>query len=325
MPITALPTPPSRSDPANFAERADDFLGALPNFVTQVNATAVTIQNSDTASAAAALSASNSNAAAMATANFKGAWSSLTGALAIPASVSHSSKIWVLVSSVADVTTVVPGVSSNWIDITPFYYPTDALNLPSGPTASRPVSATIGAVRWNTTYQAAEIYTNYGWRLHTTKEYPVNGGSSVSGVAWVVPDIMQEFQLSLNRITTDGSANIALTMSSPIGGATVYEGFGHLITSAGSSTFTGAVTTYIPLKPNSAGSLLTGILTGRCIDPTNNTWVIAGTFSTAGGSTRTYGYVNLGAGRYPDGIGFAPTTDLFDNDGISSKIKLIVR
>jgi hypothetical protein len=35
--ITALPTPPSRSDPINFADRGDAFLGALPQFQSEVN------------------------------------------------------------------------------------------------------------------------------------------------------------------------------------------------------------------------------------------------------------------------------------------------
>jgi len=35
--ITALPTPPSRSDPTNFDTRADAFLAALPTLTTQVN------------------------------------------------------------------------------------------------------------------------------------------------------------------------------------------------------------------------------------------------------------------------------------------------
>lgn len=38
MPITALPTPPSREDSANFAQRADEFLGALPAFAAEANA-----------------------------------------------------------------------------------------------------------------------------------------------------------------------------------------------------------------------------------------------------------------------------------------------
>lgn len=36
--ISPLPTPPSRQDPANFANEADAFLGALPTFQSQVNA-----------------------------------------------------------------------------------------------------------------------------------------------------------------------------------------------------------------------------------------------------------------------------------------------
>ncbi|OZI23624.1 hypothetical protein CAL26_09285 [Bordetella genomosp. 9] len=37
MPITPLPDPPSRSDPANFPERADAFMAALPLFAQQAN------------------------------------------------------------------------------------------------------------------------------------------------------------------------------------------------------------------------------------------------------------------------------------------------
>lgn len=38
MPITALPSPPSRQDPTNFNDRADAFLGALPQFQSEANA-----------------------------------------------------------------------------------------------------------------------------------------------------------------------------------------------------------------------------------------------------------------------------------------------
>ncbi len=37
MAITALPNPPSRSDPANFPERADAFMAALPTFAQEAN------------------------------------------------------------------------------------------------------------------------------------------------------------------------------------------------------------------------------------------------------------------------------------------------
>lgn len=62
MPITALPTPPSRSDPTNFAVRADAFLGALPVFATEANSTA-------SAANASAVSATDSAATASAAAS----------------------------------------------------------------------------------------------------------------------------------------------------------------------------------------------------------------------------------------------------------------
>jgi hypothetical protein len=57
MPITALPTPPSRNDPTNFATRADAFMAALPAFATETNATAVEVDNDRIASAASATNA----------------------------------------------------------------------------------------------------------------------------------------------------------------------------------------------------------------------------------------------------------------------------
>jgi len=41
MPITPLPTPPTRDDPTTFSSRADAFLSALPTFATEANALAV--------------------------------------------------------------------------------------------------------------------------------------------------------------------------------------------------------------------------------------------------------------------------------------------
>lgn len=46
--ITALPSPPSTNDPANFATKADALLAALPTFVTEANATAVAMNLNST-------------------------------------------------------------------------------------------------------------------------------------------------------------------------------------------------------------------------------------------------------------------------------------
>lgn len=71
MTITALPTPPSRSDPANFAARGDALLGALPTFVTEANALASAV-NADKVSA--------DGSAANATAQASGAAGQVTAA-----------------------------------------------------------------------------------------------------------------------------------------------------------------------------------------------------------------------------------------------------
>jgi hypothetical protein len=52
-------------------------------------------------------------------ANYKGLWSSLTGALAIPASVYHLSKYWTLTTSLTDVTAKVPGTAPEWTEFNP--------------------------------------------------------------------------------------------------------------------------------------------------------------------------------------------------------------
>lgn len=48
MAITPLPTPPSTNDPANFATKADALLAALPEFVTETNATAAAMNLNST-------------------------------------------------------------------------------------------------------------------------------------------------------------------------------------------------------------------------------------------------------------------------------------
>jgi len=110
MSITALPTPPSRQRPTTFSSEGDTFLAALPTFVTEANALSSEVNSNATQTlddrGACELTAQ--------TANFKGRWEDLTGALAIPASVLHSGSYWMLVSNLADVTLKEPGVDPEW-------------------------------------------------------------------------------------------------------------------------------------------------------------------------------------------------------------------
>lgn len=126
MSITPLPTAPSRQDPNNFAERADALLAALVVFATEANALGVDVAaQQSTASAAATTAttkageASSSRDVALAATNYKGLWSALSGALNIPATVLHSSSIWMLTQNVASVGAEVPGVSTKWINVSP--------------------------------------------------------------------------------------------------------------------------------------------------------------------------------------------------------------
>jgi hypothetical protein len=119
--ITALPTPPSRSDPVNFAARGDAFLGALPTFATEtnlvaseVNTNATNAATSASTASTAATTAQSAASAASAAANFKGLWNTLTGALNKPASVKHNNRFWLLLNNLADVTLSEPGVSADW-------------------------------------------------------------------------------------------------------------------------------------------------------------------------------------------------------------------
>lgn len=124
--VSNLPAVPSRGVPSTFSALFEAFLSALKNtFVSEVNTVAGEVNtNATTASTAAstastaASTATAASAAAAAAANFKGNWSALTGALAVPASVAHSGRLWVLLSSLADVTTKTPGVAAEWQSMT---------------------------------------------------------------------------------------------------------------------------------------------------------------------------------------------------------------
>jgi hypothetical protein len=67
-PVTALPTPPSRDDSVNFAARADAFVGALPDFGTELNALGTNVYNNAVEADVDATAAANSAAAAAASA-----------------------------------------------------------------------------------------------------------------------------------------------------------------------------------------------------------------------------------------------------------------
>ena len=122
--ISTLPTAPSRKRPSTFSEETDAFLAALPEFVTETNAlgaevssTAQTVSDDKEAAETAAAEASMSANIAISASNYKGKWSDLTGAYSAFISVYHVSKYWILENSTTDITTIEPGVSSEWSEL----------------------------------------------------------------------------------------------------------------------------------------------------------------------------------------------------------------
>lgn len=173
MTITALPTPPSRQDPDNFAERADLLLAALVDFVDEANALGADVSAKQTTASSAASTATtkageaaSARDIAMAAANYKGLWSALSGALNVPATVYHGVNIWMLTQSVASVAAEVPGVSSKWINVTPAsgmgsaaYQPASAFQPAIGALSGLLKSAGAGTIA---TASAADIVSAIG-------------------------------------------------------------------------------------------------------------------------------------------------------------------
>jgi hypothetical protein len=116
--IDPMTTPvPTRADRATFAPRADVTMSELPVRVTQMNAAIAAINAAADAIDVAEDSAGLSAATAVGAANFKGEWSTLSGALAIPAAVSHNGVVYILLASTANVALITPGVSSQWLPV----------------------------------------------------------------------------------------------------------------------------------------------------------------------------------------------------------------
>lgn len=117
--ITPLPPSPDPNDRATFNVRAYPWAAAQGVLATEVAAVSVNVYENAQSAASAAQDAEWSRDAAAAAANFKGAWSALSGALAVPSSASHGGSVWILTEPVADVAGHEPGVSGVWMVLSP--------------------------------------------------------------------------------------------------------------------------------------------------------------------------------------------------------------
>lgn len=137
--ITPLPDAPLPTDlPAVFNSKAFAMVSALETFIDELNAEIPTIDLAVPASEIA-----------LAAANYKGAWSALSGSLAIPASVSHLGAIWLLSESVSDVTADVPGTSPKWLTLTDYVKLTGNQTIAGVKTFSSPPVLDLASVTGN--------------------------------------------------------------------------------------------------------------------------------------------------------------------------------
>lgn len=113
--IEDIPAPPSLSRPKTFDAESDSFLGDFPRMFTEQNAAIAAMNQLGVDITALADVANQSAENALAIANYRGEWSSLSGAVSIPASVSHGGEFYILTASQATIQSVEPGVSSVWV------------------------------------------------------------------------------------------------------------------------------------------------------------------------------------------------------------------
>ena len=95
-----------------WVEYQDGIAAEVNAFSTQANSLRTDCNTAKTDAEAALASTETARDTAAASANFAGNWSDLTGALAMPASVWHDGKLWLLLTDLADVTASEPSPSN---------------------------------------------------------------------------------------------------------------------------------------------------------------------------------------------------------------------
>lgn len=129
MTIPAFSTYPQRSAPSTFSADMDTFMSEMAAFIaaanslasacngneTQTSADVVTCAAHVASCAASVVTSAASAVVAQSGSNYKGPWTSCTGAATMPYCVSHLGRFWYLSSNLADVTAKTPGTDSEWV------------------------------------------------------------------------------------------------------------------------------------------------------------------------------------------------------------------
>ena len=160
-PISNLPSPPSRQDPANFADEADAFLGALPTFQGEVNAAGTYIDGKAAEVDADATTAESAKNAAIAVADAT-AWvsgASYCSGDAVLSLIDYQT--YRAKTTHSGVSTDPSSDSTNWAQISASAIPDNALlNVAQTFTANQTISAELKATSYNETYAAVTSSSN---------------------------------------------------------------------------------------------------------------------------------------------------------------------
>ena len=213
MPITALPTPPSRTDAANFSARADAFLGALPTFGSEANALAVEVNGYATNAAASAATAVNAPGTS-ATSTTPLAISTGSKSLTVQTGKAFVVGQWVTITSTATPTNWMHGQITAYTSGTGALVVNVAMVGGSGTIAAWAVALSAPSVSGNavlttSTYADPAWLTSLAGSKITGTLAVANGGTGAADAATARSNLQRAGVTHVDVRVADGSAGAA--------------------------------------------------------------------------------------------------------------------
>lgn len=265
----------------------------------EVNTLVPSINQLGDAAYANALQSQESALVAVAAANFKGSWASLSGALAVPAAVWHSGRVWALMVGLSNVAASEPGVSGDWVDVggvkrsgdvmlgplgllsgqtgsnarradETIWNVSGAARIPSLTTAGRPASPSPGDTGFNTTLGDNETWNGAAWvQEHGGKAGPVTAAGTSTSISGI-PSWANHVDVVFKKLSTTGNDQVLFRLGSGSIQTTGYESRSTLNYGGGAVSLLGS-TAGIVYNLASAVETRTGTLFLK--RETGNTWI----------------------------------------------------
>lgn len=267
---------PDPSDRATYGVRGRAFWDYEVNtLIPEINQTAGLINLDKQA-------AEDSANAAGAMREDKGEWSTLTGALSRPASVTHDGYIWILTIDLADVTAYEPGVSLVWVQYQPSGSATDISfnNAVSGLVANNVQSAIdeidsgVDALTLTVAANVSAAAADATAKANAAKIQTPGAGVTLSGAAvdfTGIPAGVKRVYLTLNDMSVAGS--FAQIVQLGTAGGIVSTGYGGCGTTMNSSAVsTVSYTNGLGISNIATARTLNGEV--EIIRHSGNTWVM---------------------------------------------------